>query len=67
MCSKKDKYAVCQEVMLKTFSKGQFIINNTNSTTNGMLILKQDAQCREKAIQFIKQKLPPQKIVIQHQ
>ena len=67
MCCKRDKYAVCQEVMLKTFSKGQFIINNTNLTTNGMLILKQDAQCRAKAIQFINQKLPPQKIVIQHQ
>lgn len=66
MCSKRDKYAVCQEVMLKTFAKGPYIINNTNSSTNGMLILKQDAQCRAKAVQFINQKLPPQKIVIQH-
>lgn len=66
MCSKRDKFAVCQEVMLKTFAKGPYIINNTNLSTNGMLILKQDTQCRAKAIQFINQKLPPQKIVIQH-
>lgn len=65
MCCKRDKYAVCQEVMLKTFAKGPYIINNTNSTTNGMLILKQDAQCRTKAIEFINKNLPPQKIVIQ--
>lgn len=67
MCSKRDKFAVCQEVMLKTFARGLFVINNTESSTNGMMILKQDAKCRQKAIQFINQKMPPQKPAAQPQ
>ena len=65
MCSRKDKYAVCQEVMLKTFAKAPYVINNTNLITNGMLIIKQDAQCRNKTIQFINKYLPPKKITAQ--
>lgn len=61
MCSRQDKIAICEEVMLKTFAKGKYVINNTNLNTNGMMILRQDAQCRQKAIQFINQNMPAKK------
>ena len=61
MCCKSDKYAVCQEVSLKTFSKGKFVINNTNYPISGMMILQHDAACKKKAIEFINQNMPVKK------
>lgn len=61
MCSRQDKISICEEVMLKTFAKGKYVINNTDLNTNGMMILRQDAQCRQKAIQFINQNMPAKK------
>lgn len=61
MCCKQDKLAVCQEVSLKTFAKGKFVINNTNYPTNGMMILQHDPACKKKAIEFINQNMPPVK------
>ena len=61
MCSRRDKTSVCEEVMLKTFAKGQFVINNTDLNTNGMMILELDTQCRNKTIQFINQNMPVKK------
>lgn len=61
MCCKSDKYAVCQEVSLKTFSKGKFVINNTNYPINGMMILQHDAACKKKTIEFINQNMPAKK------
>ena len=61
MCSKSDKYAVCQEVSLKTFAKGKFVIHNTNYPTKGMLILQHDSACKKKAIEFINQNMPVKK------
>lgn len=61
MCSRNDNYAVRQELLLKNFAKGTYIINNTNLSINGMSILKLDSQCKNKAIQFINQNMPVKK------
>lgn len=61
MCSRQDKISVSEEVMLKLFAKDKYIINNTDLNTNGMMILKLDSQCRNKAIQFINQNMPAKK------
>ena len=61
MCSKGDNYAVRQELLLKNFAKGTYIINNTDLALNGMLILNGDTKCKQKVFQFVHQNLPVKK------
>ena len=59
MCSRSDVSAVRQEIILKSFVSGEYIINNTDAQASGMLILKLDKACNDKAVEFINNKMPP--------
>lgn len=59
MCSQHDKYSINQEMLLKKFARGEFIINNVDVNKNGMMIVRNNEKAMKSVIEFINDNMKP--------